>query len=417
MNSNERGLGKEFRNKILLGNALSILKTLPSNSIDCCVTSPPFYKLRNYGKLADTIWGGETHCRHEWVKAGKTSGSFCRKCAGFNGQLGQEPTVELYTEHLVEIFNEVRRVLTEHGSLWLNLGDTYCSTAKCEPHHFLKLKDICGIPWVVALALRQSGYYLRSDIVWYKPNCLPESIKDRPTRAHEYVFLLTKSSEYYYDAHAIREPSSQSSIKRVQQKSFWSQKGGVKDYIHGVNPSRSACKTLENFSRNPASRNKRSVWTIPTQPYKGAHFAVFPEELARLCILAGCPERVCSKCGKPRAKIVKTKVLDMGRTYADKTADEVKASPTSALRFKHKKTLTRVTGYTTCHCRARRRRGIVLDIFAGAGTTALVAHKLTRDYIGIEINSAYVRLANRRIRRQEIRSLGEHSLTQRGGYR
>ena len=411
MNPNDRNVGKEFRNRILVGNALSILKNLPRNSIDCCVTSPPFFKLRSYGKLADTIWGGKPHCRHEWAKAGKTNGSFCRRCNGFKGQLGQEPTIELYTEHLVEIFNEVRRVLTEHGTLWLNLADTYYSTDKCQPHHFLKPKDLCGTPWVVALALRQNGWYLRSDIVWYKPNCLPESIRDRPTRAHEYVFLLAKSRNYYYDAHAIREQSSQSSIRRLEQK------GGAMDYVHGVNPGHSARRALENFTRNPGSRNKRSVWTIPTQPYRGAHFAVFPEELARSCILAGCPEWVCSRCGKPRVKILKTRVLDMGRTCADKTADEVNASRTSALRFKHKKTLTQVTGYTHCHCRARHRKGIVLDVFAGAGTTALAARKLNRDYTCVEINPAYVRLANERIQRERIRSLGQHHRMQRRGCR
>jgi DNA modification methylase len=151
----------------------------------------------------------------------------------------------------------------------------------------MKSKDLIGIPWMVAFALRKDGWYLRNDIVWDKPNAFPESVKDRPTRSHEYIFLLSKSKNYYYDIQALREPASPVSIKRVQQKSFAAQTGGPKDYANGTNPSRSMRKTLENFAKNPEWRRKRDVWSINTKAYKGAHFALMPEELASHCIRAG----------------------------------------------------------------------------------------------------------------------------------
>ena len=217
-----------------LGDAKQVLKELPTESVNCVVTSPPYWGLRDYG---------------------------------VEGQLGKEPTPKEYVSQLVEIFREVRRVLKNDGTLWLNLGDTYNGTKigntetkknpKAVTDSFvkkaipeLKIKDLIGIPWMVAFALRDDGWYLRSDIIWEKPNVMPESVKDRPTKSHEYIFLFSKAGNYYYDYEGIKVPSA-------------------------VDPTK--------------LRNKRTVWPINTKPFPDAHFAVFPPELVEPCILAGCP--------------------------------------------------------------------------------------------------------------------------------
>ncbi len=218
------------------GDCIEQLKRLADQSINTCITSPPYWGLRNYQE---------------------------------DKQLGMEDTPEEFISNLVDVFREVKRVLRDDGTVWLNLGDTYCGTGHkgnyTDPKHKegrngqkialnnkidgLKSKDLVGIPWRVALALQQDGWYLRQDIIWHKPNTMPESVKDRCTKAHEYIFLLSKNKKYYYDDEAIKE-----------------------DAVIGK------------------KRNKRSVWTVPTKPFKGAHFATFPPELIEPCILAGCPE-------------------------------------------------------------------------------------------------------------------------------
>ncbi|MBX3219179.1 MAG: site-specific DNA-methyltransferase [Labilithrix sp.] len=221
------------RVKLVVGDTRDALRDIDDGTFHCCVTSPPYWGLRDYG---------------------------------YEGQIGAEATIDAYVQSLVEVFRDVRRVLREDGTLWLNIGDAYTSgnrtwrdTDKKNPARAmtyrpptpkgLKPKDLIGLPWRIAFALQADGWFLRSDIVWYKPNCQPESVKDRPTQAHEYLFLLTKSQDYYYDAAAIRETT--------------------KD--------------------GRGSRNRRSVWEVSTEPYAGAHFAVFPRSLVRPCILAGSP--------------------------------------------------------------------------------------------------------------------------------
>ena len=228
----------EFKNRILQGDSLEVLQDLPDGLVNTCVTSPPYWGLRDYG---------------------------------VDGQLGAEPSPEEYVERMVTIFREVRRVLRNDGTLWLNLGDSYVGTGHKGQHRDpkyaqgrngqaralnnkvdgLKPKNLVGIPWRVAFALQADGWYLRSDIIWHKPNAMPESVKDRPTKAHEYIFLLTKNPHYYYDADAVRE---------------------------------------ETNTRSSRKRNRRSVWTVPTRPFKGAHFAVFPPDLIEPCILSSAPE-------------------------------------------------------------------------------------------------------------------------------
>ena len=326
--------------RLLTGDVRDSLRTLPADSARTCVTSPPYWGLRDYG---------------------------------VEGQLGLEPTPDAYVAAMVEVFREVRRVLAEDGTLWLNLGDSYaggggfapdapCNVERREriasgdansqtfklssrqhernksggirPQGDIKAKDLVGIPWMVAFALRADGWYLRSDIIWSKPNPMPESVTDRPTKAHEYLFLLSKAQTYYYDAAAIAEGISDVSLQRINQSTFAAQKGGPKDYgTTGVNVNRSMRQTLENFAENnTGTRNKRSVWTIATQPYPDAHFATFPEALIEPCILAG-----------------------------------------SALE------------------------DTILDPFTGSGTTGAVAIRHQRSFVGCELNPVYVELARQRI--------------------
>lgn len=262
--------------QLLLGDCRDSMLKLPGKSVQCCVTSPPYYGLRDYGH---------------------------------DGQIGLEATPEEYVAQLVDVFRCVRNVLKDDGTLWVNLGDSYNGSGgpggwadnkqtdafKGEFRKYnnpnrdvkgLKPKDLIGIPWMVAFALRADGWFLRADIIWDKPSVMPESVKDRPTKSHEYIFLLSKSREYFYDSDAIREEASESSLARINQPNFANQTGGPKDYRNGINPNRSMRQTVENFAKNPG-RNKRSVWRVATRPYSGAHFATYPPELIEPCILAG----------------------------------------------------------------------------------------------------------------------------------
>ena len=312
--------------QILCGDALEVLFTLPDNSVHCVVTSPPYYGLRDYG---------------------------------IAGQLGLESTIDEYLTKMVAIFAEVRRVLHKDGTCWLNLGDSYntspvghhsvasllnSSTAKVGNLHesnlrasktrtiirdgYYKPKDLLGIPWRVAFGLQADGWYLRQDIIWHKPNPLPESVKDRCTKSHEYIFLLTKSAKYYYDAKAIREKAD-----KLARRAVTFRHGGDYTNNNSFHNSQKKAKDGHGDGQKQIGRNRHSVWTFATQSYKGAHFATFPIKLPELCIKAGCPHG-----------------------------------------------------------------GLVLDPFSGAGTTGLVALRLGRDYLGIELNPAYVEMSQQRIK-------------------
>jgi len=293
--------------KLLNGDCIEMMRTLQGKSINCCVTSPPYYGLRDYG--------------HE-------------------GQIGLEETPDAFVQKLVEVFREVKRVLKDDGTLWLNLGDSYVGTgAKGEhkdPKHpegrnaqsdtpknnkvaGLKSKDLIGIPWRVAFALQSDGWYLRQDIIWHKPNPMPESVQDRCTKAHEYIFLLSKSSKYYYDIESIKEPVKQDWGTRNRSDGKYHNEGT------GLQPHSGLEKSYE-FA------NKRSVWSVNTKSYKGAHFATYPPELIRPCILAGCP-----------------------------------------------------------------KGGVVIDPFGGSGTTAAVANEEGRDAVLCELNPEYISLINKRL--------------------
>lgn len=310
--------------KLVEGDALAVLQNAKAQSFQTCVTSPPYYGLRDYGH---------------------------------DGQIGLEETPEQYVAKLVEVFREVRRVLRDDGTLWLNLGDSFwggkgksgyelpeeaearrgrgetMQHAHNVPgyrdmrptdgkHPVIKPKDLVGIPWMAAFALRADGWYLRSDCIWHKPNPMPESVKDRPTKAHEYIFLLSKSAKYYYDADAIKEPTA-------TYDEYERDRDNTKQ---NNTPGRTRMAGL--IGNNYERRNKRSVWTVTTKPYKGAHFATFPPDLIEPCILAGS-----------------------------------------------------------------RENDFVLDPFCGSGTTGVVALKHGRRFVGIDLNPDYLALAEKRIQK------------------
>ena len=250
---------------ILLGDAAEQLRTLDADSVHCCVTSPPYFGLRDYG---------------------------------VPGQIGQEAAPEEYIGRLVEVFREVHRVLRPDGTLWLNIGDSYTSGGRKARDHDKKLparaanhrpgtpegmkpKDLIGIPWMLAFALRSDGWYLRQDIIWHKPRCIPESVRDRCTKSHEYIFLLSKSEHYFFDADAIKEPAAESTKVRMAQN-IQHQAGSFRQPGKSNGPLKPG--------GDGETRNKRSVWSVCPAYYKGAHFAVYPERLVEPCVLAGCPE-------------------------------------------------------------------------------------------------------------------------------
>lgn len=256
--------------RVIVGDCIEGMLSLPDQSVHTCVTSPPYFGLRDYGMA---------------------------------GQIGLEATPDAFVARLVEVFREVRRVLRDDGTLWLNLGDSYTSGGRAtrapDAKHDgargmefraptpdgLKPKDLIGIPWRVAFALQADGWYLRQDIIWSKPNPMPESVTDRCTKAHEYLFMLSKSSKYFYDAEAIKEPAVSTDIKKFTDK------GGDKQRGHGRRHAGFNGRYADRLAETgaPTARNRRSVWTVATKPFAGAHFATFPPDLIELCILAGCP--------------------------------------------------------------------------------------------------------------------------------
>lgn len=369
--ASERTMRSDLMHTFYIGDALETLKQLPSELVHCCVTSPPYWSLRDYGT--------------EW-------------------QIGLETTPEEYIKKLVEVFREVHRVLRPDGTLWLNLGDCYahstkgsgggwandpnnyaCKAQKYGAHkvvHGLKPKDLVGIPWRVAFALQADGWYLRSDIIWHKSNCMPESVKDRPTKSHEYIFLLTKSPKYFYDAEAIKEPLAKNSDVAYRNQLRKGKKYNAKDPYQ------------QNFPANfdITGKNRRSVWTINTRPYKGAHFALFPPELPKLCILAGTSPKACPKCGAPWERIIEK----TGHINKREPARVPGNSPTKVDSTGWAPT-TRATNswQPTCSCEGNDGSGkcVVLDPFGGAGTVALVAEQLGRDSIYIDIKPEYAEMA------------------------
>lgn len=379
-------------NKLYRGDCLKILRWLPDESVQCVVTSPPYWGLRDYGVA---------------------------------GQLGLEPTPEAYVVRMVEVFAEVRRVLRDDGTLWLNMGDSYAGSGKggnpegSQWPKFsgreaskevnsaivpigLKPKDIVGIPWRLAFALQADGWYLRSDIIWHKPNPMPESVRDRPTKAHEYVFLLTKSARYFWDQEAVREESC---------KPWNSAKGFSGSGQRGAEPffSGQFNGTRTHSDREQSGRNIRSVWTITPKPFRGAHFATFPPALVERCIRAGTSERgCCPQCGKPWERVVKASGGLIGEGWNRHERDAQAGSMPDC--DKRRKMLNgsyqrHDLGFRpACTCPAAKPVPcVVLDPFLGSGTTAAVARSLGRDCIGIDLNPQYLTMARARIKAEQAK--------------
>jgi DNA modification methylase len=379
-------------NEIRIGDCLTIMKCmiLGGTKVQTCITSPPYFGLRDYGTAR---WeGGDTACDHKQGRPGAgradgivdergqrnrdgvgSMGGDCKNCGArrIDSQIGLEESPAAYVARLVEVFRLVRELLAEDGTLWLNLGDSYASAWACSRRNVigngslengkrearpdrlvegLKEKDLIGIPWRVAFALQADGGYLRSDIIWAKPNPMPESVTDRPTKSHEYLFLLAKSADYFYDATSIAEPALTGGWSE-QVPAGWDTGPGSNDSLVGryVKPivkrgDYGNAAGRNDGDRHPAggwcdrpTRNKRSVWTVSTQPYSGAHFATFPPELILPCVLA------CSRPGD-----------------------------------------------------------VVFDPFMGSGTTALVAKENGRRYLGCELNPEYRALQDERLAQEVL---------------
>lgn len=387
---------------ILTGDVLQQLKTLADGSVQCVVTSPPYWGLRDYGTA---------------------------------GQLGLEPTPGEYVAGMVAVFEEVRRVLRPDGTLWLNLGDSYASNPSWgrgggstlegrkqsteggssldRSQAGLKPKDLVGIPWRVAFALQDAGWWLRADIIWAKRAPMPESVRDRPTRSHEHVFLLTKSARYFYDADAVREAKAESTL------------ADNRDNENGHRRNRAypgaASNGGTNLGGSKGGRNQRDVWVLGPEPYPEAHFATFPTEIPRRAILAGTSARgCCPACGAPWRRVVER----TGHVNKREPAHQPNNTPTKTDSTGWQPT-TRSTNtwMPTCYCGKEIAISqeeldadqsliddfeiepfepvpcTVLDPFLGSGTTLAVARELGRDGIGIELNPEYVDLARQRIDR------------------
>ena len=363
----------------LLARADALRIPLRAESVQCVVTSPPYWGLR---------------------------------CYGVDGQLGLEETPEEYVAKMVEVFREVRRVLRLDGTLWLNLGDCYAgswSGNSMRPEggtqrpgagpgfqpldervpsrsgacgFGTKPKDLMGMPWRVAFALQADGWWLRSDIVWNKPNPMPESITDRPTRAHEYVFLLSKSARYFCDMEAVREPAVAGNHFRNQQDST---------RYDGRPPGSRPHTQLYKTAGREAGRNLRTVWTIATQPYPGAHFATFPEKLVEPCILAGTSAKgCCPECGAPWERVVESKP-DHSRGEGLTPKDNRHPDDRSRYRTNPPSAVHTTTGWRpTCDHDHDPVPCTVLDPFVGSGTTVRVANRHRRRAIGLDLSAAYL---------------------------
>ena len=542
-------LDTDLIGRIWQGDCLDWLGMLPDNSAHCCITSIPYWGLRDY-QTPPVVWGGDAECEHEWrderIKEGPkkwdtstgqrypvqtteltvSQGKFCSLCGAWRGDLGLEPTPELYVEHVVMIFREVRRVLRHDAVLWLNIGDSYAASGgahkpdhanpgisksadrsgvphfgeRGEPGHYLappglKPKDLCGIPWRVAFALQADGWWLRSDVIWSKPNPMPESVTDRPTRSHEYVFLFTKSARYWYDADAVREPPTvlsdwPGSWKRARLASPTEKR--TEGFVGETNPS--------------AGRNLRSVWTIATEAMgwemctackrvydaaqyrrlpqvlwlrvlgaegdllnelrveavgpiemlgrntvraececgegvavcrtgeealpctacdlqyqlvaKGicscgrddswlSHFATFPTKLVARCLEAGCPHKVCAECGAPwvreveRSRSFESGSGRSGRDPVGKHGPGLQGGgETRDVRRGPVVTTTSLGFLPTCSCGGETEPGLLIDPFAGSGTALVMAERLGRRHAGCDLNSDYVKMAEKRIGRE-----------------
>lgn len=341
------------RRRILIGDALDHVRRLPSRSVDCCVTSPPYYLLRDYG---------------------------------VDGQIGLEQNVEPWTERLTEVISEIGRVLKPSGSLWLNLGDSYSRSLR----YGAPPKSLLMAPERLVFKLIDQGWVLRNKVIWAKPNPMPHSVRDRLNTSHEFLYFLVQQPHYYFALDAIRrssrsrrEPAKASTGKYAGSDRSWA--GPLAGKNDGLVRAQ-----REGRSSHPLGANPGDVWTIATGGYRGAHFATFPEQLLVRPILATCPERICQTCGTPWQRDVSEEVV--GHRHPAGRDQWVNRYPS---RWQMLRRLGQLR--PACSCQVAWARGVVLDPFFGAGTVGVVAEALGRDWLGIELNRSYARLAQERI--------------------
>jgi len=492
---------ENFVNKIHVGHVIDVLKQIPGNSIDVCVTSPPYWGLRDYGKSTSVIWDGDVNCKHEWgdkiikhsygnvgnnpsignqkidaMRGTENKGNFCIKCGAWNGQLGLEPHPQMYINHIVEIFREVGRVLKDSGTLWLNIGDTYCGggthhgkwkesgkhrlskgndyMSGLEPQaatnldmddKWLQPKQQLMIPERVAIAMQEDGWIKRNTVIWYKPNAMPSSVKDRMNTTYEMIFFFSKARRYYFDLDSIRAPHKypKDVIRRILQDKKdninpfakgsedkqWRRDIKVKEYkskykknhgqtLQGLIRNQSIAKDraisrkeaeklfpnneslqkeyikyVHNHSGHFKGKNPGDTWIINTKPFKGAHFAVYPTTLIERILKCAAPREVCSKCGKNRKRIIELgKIIFKGGSNKGKLSNNLESIKLSKIKCKAVETREHITvGWSKCNCNKEFKPGIVLDTFMGSGTTGLVAKQMGLNWIGIELNEQYAR--------------------------
>jgi DNA modification methylase len=339
-------------NKIICGDALQVLQTLPDESVNMVMTSPPYWALRDYGHPL---------------------------------QLGIEPTFQEYINKLCGIFDEVKRVLRNDGTCWVNIGDSYVGSGDGLE------KSLLQIPFRFSIEMANRGWILRNTIIWYKRNCMPSSVTDRFTVDFEYLFFFAKNKKYWFEQQFDKSVYPESYEGRRQRNAGTMAKFDRENYA--MTGSIQENGKLKSGQKYP-NRNKRCVWDITTRGYKESHFATYPEELCVTPIKAGCPEFICDKCGKTKKKIYKT--------------EKIKCPPIGGIKHPGNNTNIQYTGntehneivgfeYSDCGCNAGFHPGVVLDPFSGTGTTCLVARKLGRKYIGIELNPSYVNISEKRI--------------------
>lgn len=454
-------LGKMLKINKIIRHDVATPFPLPDECIDVCITSPPYWGLRDYGEDVYTIWNEHPNCKHEWgqtlPKGGRTKrkedgdpkhkkegiaegfalasgGNFCQLCGAWKGQLGLEPQPLMYIDHLVQVAREISRVLKKGGSFYLNLGDTYFGKPKSSvkgglqnknygnkkskhgydnrgdsykalvnKSNWLKSKQLMLIPSRVAIALQEDGWILRNDIIWHKPNPMPSSVKDRLNTTYEHLFHFAKARKYYYDLDAIRTP--------YKPLNRW---GGnlvkiPKETKTDLDNQPYAVQYRERLLQpNIKGKNPGDVRTIPTRSFKGAHFAVFPEELLMKPLKSSCPTQICKKCGKARERIIK--VNNPSKEYADNDglvdANKIqKTSNPQSIQSLHRNTSPdgktkgvyysgETIGWSDCGCNAGFDSGVVLDPFAGRGTVGKVARKLGMYFILFDIKPEYCEMAN-----------------------
>ena len=451
--------------RILVGDVRERLRDLEPESVQCVVTSPPYFGLRSYS-TEPQVWGGDADCAHEWIErryyveggggAQKSGEAFsepgeanaqrikdsrwrddglCVKCGAWMGHLGLEPTLAMFVDHLVAVFRDVRRVLHPTGCVFLNLGDSYNAqpgqrktTDKAGPKQMtnggspgtpsrhdanLKPKDLMMVPARVAIALQDDGWYLRSDIIWAKKNCMPESVTDRPTSSHEHIFLLTKQSRYYWDAEAVRTEATSVTAKMPDG---WDTGSGSHGTFHRngrekgqrTDKQRGHRRRHDGFNdrwdamskdeQQAGGANIRNVWHLATEPFPEAHFATFPTEIPRRCIKAGTSERgQCSACGSPWRRVVEREGSEPVYVTG-KNVHNGDRNDKGRTKFVGGKSET--TGWQpSCTCDAGEPTPqTVLDPFAGSGTTLMVADQLGRHGVGIELSQEYATMAEQRVR-------------------